>query len=126
MNELDFHKRTRAFFSELRKKYRTVELSGPIQNSFGILSRNLHETLKNWTEFYAELYTNIEVESNCQTRDEDPLLDKEFTHSEFLDSIYALKHHKAPGFDHITSEDIIYLLPNDSEEDQVDPEKKLS
>ena len=126
MNDLHFNKRTRAFFSVLRKKYRTFEHSGPIQDRFGTLSRNLPETLKNWADFYARLYTNTEVQVNHLTKDEDPNLDKEFTDLEFLDSIYALNSHKAPGFDHITSEDIISLLPNDSIEDEENPKKKIS
>ena len=46
------------------------------------------------------------------TPDDDPKLDKDITHSKFLDSINALKHHNAPEDDHITSEDIISLMPH--------------
>ena len=126
MDYMDFQKRTRAFFSELRKKYKPVELSGPIKNRHGTLSRNLDETLKNWTNFYAKLYSNSFVRYNYHTPDENPSLDKDFTLAEFLDSIYSLNHHKAPGSDHITNEDITFLLPNDSEEDDLNPEKKVS
>ena len=126
MNELDFQKRTRSFLSKLRKKYRTDEQSGPIINKFGILSRNLPETLKNWSDFYSELYADVESRRNYQTPDSDPSLDGEFTNAEFLDCLYALKRKKSPGFDNITNEDITSLLPDDSEEDENDPQKKIS
>ena len=56
MNDLDFQKLTRSFFFELRKKYRIGEQTGPIQNRSGTLSRNLPETLKHWSDFYAVRY----------------------------------------------------------------------
>ena len=126
MNNLDFQRRTRMFFSEVRRKYRPTELFGPIQNSSGSLSRNLTETLKNWSDFYSKLYTDRELQFSYETPDDDPELDKELTHAEFLECIYALKHHKAPGSDHITSEDITCLIPHDSEDDHIDQEKEIS
>ena len=58
LNDLDFQKRTSTFFHELHLMYKAVELVGPIKNRFGILSRNLSETLENWTSFYSDLYTD--------------------------------------------------------------------
>ena len=126
MNNLDFHKRTRTFFRELHRKYRAVEMVCPIQNSSGILSRDLSETLRNWTDFYSKLYADKEMHFETLTPDDDPELDRDLTHAEFLDSIYALKNHKAPGTDHITSEDITSLIPHLLEEEQIDPEYQIS
>ena len=110
MNKLHFQKRTRSFFSMLRRKYRTGELTGPIQNRFGILSRNLHETLTNWRDFYPDLYTENGVHHDYGTPYNDPTFDSEFTNTEFLDCIYTLKCSKAPGFDNISNEDIMSLI----------------
>ena len=126
MNDLDFKKRTRTFFKELHRKFRVVEKAGPIQNSSGILSSNLPETLKNWSDFYRKLYEEIPLSFDTFTPDDDPELDRDLTHSEFLDSIYALKNYKAPGADHITSEDVISLIPHVLQEDQIDPEDQIS
>ena len=124
LNELDFQKRTRSFFFELSKKYRVDGQTGLIQNQSGTLSRNLPETLKHWSDFYAELYTGVELRRNYQTLNSDPILDCEFSNVEFLDCIYDLKRNRAPGFENITNEDITSLLPDDSEEDNLDPQKK--
>ena len=112
MNELGFKKRTRTFFKELHRKFRVAELAGTIQNSSGILSRNLPETLKNWSDFYCKLYADIPLSFDTFTPDEDPELDRDLTHSEFLDSIYELKSYKVPGAAHITSEDLTSLVPH--------------
>ena len=90
----------------------------------GSSSRTLAETLRNWGDFYTRPYEDTKPKGTYQTPDDDPLLDKDFTLSEFLDVIYSLKRHKAPGHDNITSEDIINLLPNDSEEDEAYPQRK--
>ena len=126
MNNLDFQKRTRSFFVELRRKYRTAELVGPIENSSGTLSRNLSETLKNWSNFYSKLYAEVPMHFEKHTPDDDPDLDQDLTLSEFLDSVYDLKSHKAPGADHITTEDIKSLIPHEDEEEQIDPDSQLS
>ena len=126
MNDLDFQKRTRLFFSKLHRKFKPVEQVGPSIDKLGNLSRNLSETLKNWTDFYSELYSDRKLNLVDQTPDDDPELDQDLTHKEFLDSIYALKHHKAAGADQITSEDITTLIPHVLEEDQIDPTNQIS
>ena len=50
MNDLDFHNRTRTFFSELRKRHKATENSAPIIDSSGVISTNIDETLSNWAE----------------------------------------------------------------------------
>ena len=90
MNDLDFKKRTRTFFKELHRKFRVAELAGPIKNSSESLSRNLPETLKNWSDFYSKLYADIPSPSVIFTPDDDAELDGDLTHSKFLDSIYTL------------------------------------
>ena len=86
MNELDFQKRTRVFFTELRRKYKCTEMLGPILYSSGIVSRSLSETLKNWSDFYAQLYQDVEPKGIYQTPDEDPVLDKNNTLMKIYDA----------------------------------------
>ena len=124
MLKLDFQKWTRSFFSILRKKYRTGELTGPVQNRFGIFSGNLHETLINQRDFYAYLYTENGEYRDYGTPESNPTLNSEFTNAEFLDCIYTLERSKAPGFDNISNEDMS-LVPDDSSEDEDDPQKKV-
>ena len=56
MNDLDFLNRTREFFSEIRRKQKVMEEIGPISDRDGNLSDNLNDTLKNWSEYYRNLY----------------------------------------------------------------------
>ena len=56
MNGFDFSNRTRLFFSELRKRHNVTHKAGPIFDSLGTLSKNFNETLKNWIEYYKNLY----------------------------------------------------------------------
>ena len=52
MNGLDFHNRTRAYFSEIRRKHSNNEQIGPIHNRHGSLLENVNETQKDWAVFY--------------------------------------------------------------------------
>ena len=102
MNDLDFRGRTRAFFSEIRKTHITREESGPICNRYGIISDNLDDTLRNWSEYYQDLYSiNCKTHRlyNLPTPEQDSSLDKELTLEEFVTVIYSLKGHKSHGFD---------------------------
>ena len=58
--------------------------------------------------------------------DNDEFLDKDLELSEFLDEIYSLNRHKSPGFDGLTSEDFISLLPMDSPDDESNTSAKLA
>ena len=55
------------------------------------------------------------------TPDEDPILDCDLSHSEFVDMIYSLKNLKSPGFDIILNEDITWKILEESEDDPVPP-----
>ena len=59
---------------------------GPIYDSSGIVSRFLSETLKNWSDFYAQLYQDVEPKGIYQTPDEDPVLDKNNTLMKIYDA----------------------------------------
>ena len=69
LNVLDFSKRTREFFSELRRRHNVTQKAGSIVNSSGILSKNFHETLKNWTEYYKKLYFSSDPVAGFPTPD---------------------------------------------------------
>ena len=125
MNELDFQKRTRLFFLNLRRKHKPKETFGSINNRFGIPSRNLSETLRNWCDFYRNLYRDTDEKIDFPTPDENPNLDRDFSLSEYLDQIYLLKRNKAPGFDNLVNEDIISLVEEESDEDPIDPSLKI-
>ena len=126
MNDLDYQNRTRTFYSEIRKRYCTREEPGPICDEHGTISDNVDDTLKNWSQYYKNLYSSKQKKNqfpNFPTPDEDPDLDKDLTHAEFVDIIYSLKNHKSPGFDHILNEDITSSII-DLEENDAPPSQK--
>ena len=125
MNTLDYSKRTRTFFNELRKRHNVRQNAGPIINSLGVLSNNFNETLENWTEYYRNLYFCDSNTTVFPTSDEAVLLDNDLTYSEFLDEIYSLKNGKSPGYDGVTNEDITSLIPNVSQGDINDRSRKI-
>ena len=125
MDTLDFCKRTRTFFNELRKRHKVRQKTGPIIDSLGALSKNLNETLENWTEYYKNLYFCEGTTTVFSTSEEVTPLDSDLTYSEFLDEIYSLKNGKSPGYDGVTNEDITSLIPNVSLEDIGDDTPKL-
>ena len=59
------------------------------------------------------------------TPDEDPILDCDLSHSEFVDMIYSLKNLKSPGFDIILNEDITSTILEESEDDPVPPSQRI-
>ena len=61
-----------------------------------------------------------------RTPDNDDFLDNDLELEEFLNEIYSLKRHKSPGFDGLTSEDFLMLIPKDSDKDEPNTEAKLS
>ena len=126
LNSLDFSNRTRAFFSELRKRQNVAQKAGPIIDCSGTLSDNFDDTLKNWTEYYKKLYTCRDLPIKLPTPDNDVVLDRELELSEFLDGIYSLKPHVSPGYDGLTSEDFRSLIPTESPNNEFDTEAKLA
>ena len=126
MNTLDFCNRTRVFFSELRKRHNVTRKAGPIVDCTGTLSKNLDETLSNWTEYYKKLYFCADPSIILPTPDNDATLDRELELSEFLDAYYSLKTHKSPGYHGITSEDFRSLIPVESPENELDTKAKLA
>ena len=57
MNELDYYNRTNTFFTDLYKRHKVSESFAPIIDSSGAISKDIDETLKNWTEYYKKLYS---------------------------------------------------------------------
>ena len=126
MNDLDFHNRTRTFFSELRKRHKATENSAPIIDSSGVISKNIDETLSNWAEYYKKLYFCNDKVVRFPTPDHDEFLDRDLELEEYLDQIYSLKRHKSPGFDGLTSEDFLSLVPKESPQDEPNTAAKLT
>ena len=128
MNDLDFQNRTRVFFSEIRSRQKLDEQPVPIRNLDGKLSDSLEETLKNWTEYYKNLYS---IKGNTgrfrlfPIPNENEYLDKELSLVEFVDVIYTLKHYKSPGYDHIINEDMTDAILEDINEDPPTPDKRI-
>ena len=125
MNTLDYQKRTRIFFRKLRKKFKQTEFVGSIRDRFGTLSNNSNDIPRNWSDFYRNLYFSENTAIEFPTPDEDPLLDCDLSHSEFLDVTYSLKHYKAPGYDYILNGDIISLTMEESKEDPIASSHKI-
>ena len=126
MNDLDFLNRTRTFFIKLRKKHKVRENFVPIIDKAGAISKNIDQTLINWAEYYEKLYFCRDEVVRFPTPDYDEFLDKELELAEFLDEFYSLKRHKSPGYDGLTSEDFLSLIPKDSPEDEPNAEAKLN
>ena len=91
MDNLDYCKRTRVFFSELRKKHNVHRKAGPIIDFSGALSKNFDETLANWAECYKKLYSCAEPLTSLPTPDNHPFLDWELELTEFINMYYSLK-----------------------------------
>ena len=90
MNDLDFYKRTRSFFSELRKRHNISQKARPIIDGSGNLSNNFDETLKNWTVYYKNLYFSSDPVVLFPTPDKNEFLERELELSEFLNEVYSL------------------------------------
>ena len=130
LNNLDNHKATRAFYSELRHKNIEPEEFGPIVNEDGELSTNIEECLENWKAFYEKLYSlkknpdtkaegapkaegaHLENDQNQRelTKEQEEALDKDISISEVVDAAFSFKSDTAAGRDSILSNDIIELL----------------
>ena len=52
---------TKEFFTELRKRHNICLTARPIFDSSGNLSKNFDDTLKNWSEYYKNLYFSQET-----------------------------------------------------------------
>ena len=126
MNDLDFHTRTRDFFAELRARHNIHQKARPIFDSSGNLSTNFDDTLKNWSEYYKNLYFSNEPIALFPTPDKDEFLDGDLEHSEFLNEIYSLKSSKSPGYDGLTGEDFRFLIPDETPEDASDTPNKIA
>ena len=99
MNDLDYQNRTREFYSEIRSRQRSKEEPVPIYNKKGILSDNLKDTLKNWSEYYRNLYSLSGKSTDFRLTpfpDDHEYLDKDLSLTEFVDVIYTLKNYKSP------------------------------
>ena len=122
LNKLDYSKATRSFFSELKQRSRDPEYFGPVKNSDGTLSTNLHECLQNWASFYSVLYRKkgpnietIDIPINGTSTKKLSYLDcenlnKEFTRKDLILAINNLRDYTASGVDGILSRDLTVLL----------------
>ena len=110
LNNLDYRKRTRTFFRELRSRLRNTENFGPIIDSSGNLSRNWTECLQNWANFYASLYKEKVPNPFSPPYRKNPILDCEFSMEELILAVNTLKDYKAPGADNILNDDLTILL----------------
>ena len=71
------------------------------------------------------MYSSNDKTVRFPTPDNVEFLDKDLELVELLDEIYSLKRHKSPGFDGLTNEDLLSLIPNESSFDEPNPEGKL-
>ena len=116
LENLDYPKRTRLLFSELRAKNRGMETFNAIRNSEGSLSESQEECLLYWSQYCQNLYRGQKNSKFIYVPFEDKKLDSPIEFTEFVTAVISLKSNKAPGADFITNEDIKLFLPQASEE----------
>ena len=124
LNNLDYTKATREFYTELRHRNSQVEEFGPIKNEEGVLSTSIEECLGNWRAFYEKLYsskneTETKIDAKAEemhqtepklTKEQEEALDEEIAIKEVVEAAFSLKSGSAAGRDSILSNDIIELL----------------
>ena len=124
LNGLDFHKATRLFYSEINNKSRKTENFGPIVNKERQLSTSSKQRLKNWKEFYADLYrgpntklapagaqsTTISQTPRKSLKAQSEFLDREIKMEEIVNAIFTLKADTAAGADSILGRDLLELM----------------
>ena len=126
LNKLNYQQATRSFFSELKKRNKNPEVFGPIENSKGQLSKSLPECLKNWCDFYSELYKgntgHAEFDFNGfpnfqqMTPASLKVLNEEISISEVASATYTFKNYCSPGADMILNRDLTCLFIPDEED----------
>ena len=120
LDKLSYQQATRSFFSELKNKTTNPEVFGPIENSDGHISKSLPECLKNWSDFYSQLYkphpkTLQFLSSNFPkfrpiTHEDLHDLNKPICIAELLLAINKFKNYCSPGADMILNRDFTSLL----------------
>ena len=120
LDKLSYHQATRSFFSELKNMTRNPEVFGPIENSEGCISKSLYECLKNWSDFYSQLYQEhpktLEFSPSCYpnfkaiTSEDLNELNRPICLAEILLAINTFKNYCSPGADMILNRDFTSLL----------------
>ena len=120
MDKLNYQQATRSFFSELKNMTKNPEVFGPIENNDGCISKSLPECLKNWSDFYTQLYQappkslrfyssdlpQFQEVSGADLND----LNKPISISELILAINTFKNYCSPGPDMILNRDFTSLL----------------
>ena len=117
LSKLDYKRRTRTFFRELRKKQKETEHFGPIKDSSGKLSKSWTESLDNWATFYELLYKGKKPSSLVHSYKKNESLDDDFSTTDLVLAVDKLKDYRAPGTDNILGEDFTVLLRADPEDE---------
>ena len=128
IKDLDFQSRTRAFFAEIRSRQKIREEPVPIRGKDGTLSDNLKDTLKNWSEYYENLYcgnSDLSDPNIFPTAGRHEYLAIELSLTEFVYVIYDLKHYKSPGHDQILNEDITAAVMGEERNDISSPVDRI-
>ena len=107
-------------------EHNVTQKAGPIIDCSGVLSKNLDETLTNWSEYYKKLYFCNDPLDIFPTLGDDTILRRDLELFQFLGETYSLKPHKSPGHDGLTSEDFRSLVPLESPKNELDTKAKLA
>ena len=99
LENLDYSKRTRLLFSELRAKNRGMESFNAIRNSEGSLSESQKECLLYWSQYCQDLYRGQKNRKFIYVPIEDKNLDSQIEFTEFATAVISLKSNKALGKD---------------------------
>ena len=126
LNKLNYQRATRSFFSELKNRHKRPEIFGPIENSAGKISRSLVECLKNWSDFYSDLYKEadnsmlLDFSTLPQLKkiDQQQLndLNKDISLEEVVHAAYTFKNYSSPGEDMILNRDLTCLFVPDEDD----------
>ena len=116
LENLDYSKRTRLLFSELRSKNCVLETFNAIRNSEGSLSESRSECLSYWASYCEKLYRGHGLQHTRLSPVENKELDYPISFIEFKLAIKSLKNNKAPGNDFITNEDIKQFLCKETDD----------
>ena len=120
LNKLGYSRATRSFYAELNSKSIIPEQIRPIRDLNGMLSTCLAECLKNWRDFYKNLYKkpkkllNLDITflQRCRplTKQQISYINREISWAEVVLAVDTLGDYSSPGADNILNRDFTILL----------------
>ena len=120
LNKLGYTRATRSFYAELKSKSIIPEQIRPIRNKRGVLSPSLLDCLKNWRDFYKNLYKKPEKllkldttflrKIRSITMQDINHINRDISWQEVVLAVDTLGDYSSPGADNILNRDLTILL----------------